>query len=194
MMSSNATGGFMPRPPPPAIDQGGFKVGRGPARQPDLMMPPGPDPELTRQIAAATMSQSILQLWSSKQPLWVESHLSSGLLRVSQLAEEEGEYARQQVRLSPEVKQMMGTAQRVMETMQPADRSKISRAMGRLEWSDAAFCQKLWQTTSSTLSSYKPIALAGIMVGLSQVGYKYDPSFVFLDAGPLKAVVPMSLI
>lgn len=67
---------------------------------------------------------------------------------------------------------MIMAAKTHMSTMRPTDRSKIARAMGKLQYQDEDLCVALVRSMERDLEESPPAAVAGIMAGLGQVAYR----------------------
>ena len=67
---------------------------------------------------------------------------------------------------------MVMAAKTNMHVMRPTDRSKVARAMGKLQYQDEDLCKALVRTMRGDLHESPPIAVAGIMAGLGMVAYR----------------------
>lgn len=77
-----------------------------------------------------------------------------------------------QMKQTREFRSMIMAAKTHMATMRPTDRSKIARAMGKLQYQDEDLCVALVRSMERDLDESPPAAVAGIMAGLGQVAYR----------------------
>jgi hypothetical protein len=79
-----------------------------------------------------------------------------------------------QLKGTPQFRSMIMAAKTNMHSMRPTDRSKVSRAMGKLQYQDEDLCVALVRAMEQDLHESPPIAVAGIMAGLGQVAYRCE--------------------
>jgi hypothetical protein len=101
-----------------------------------------------------------------------------------------------QLKATSQFRSMIFAAKTNMDSMRPTDRSKVSRAVGKLQYQDEDLCVALVRSLERDLHESPPIAVAGIMAGLGQVAYRCaarsaaERSFSALAPGPRVMQLP----